>query len=58
MLAAVRCRVFESEKLRHRLQSPPDVAMHVDEFQDVLEGLIMVEAEFRTADLLAEFPDA
>jgi CYTH domain-containing protein len=44
------------KKLRHRLQSAPDVAMHVDEFQDVLEGLIMVEAEFRTATLLAAFP--
>jgi CYTH domain-containing protein len=44
------------KKLRHRLQSPPDVAMHVDEFQGVLEGLIMVEAELRTADLLAAFP--
>jgi CYTH domain-containing protein len=43
-------------KLRHKLQSPPNVAIHVDEFQDVLEGLIMVEAEFSTADMLATFP--
>jgi CYTH domain-containing protein len=44
------------KKLRHKLQSPPDVAVHVDEFQDTLEGLIMVEAEFNTADKLAAFP--
>ena len=33
------------KKLRHRLQSPPHVALHVDEFQGVLGGLIMVEAD-------------
>ena len=44
------------KKLRHKLQSPPDVAVHVDEFQDTLEGLIMVEAEFNTAGGLAAFP--
>jgi CYTH domain-containing protein len=44
------------KKLRHRLQSPSHVALHVDEFQGVLAGLIMVEAEVGTADLLAAFP--
>lgn len=43
-------------KLRHRLQSPPDVAMHVDEFQGALGGLIMVEAECNTAHRLAALP--
>jgi CYTH domain-containing protein len=43
-------------KLRHKLQSPPDVAVHADEFRDTLEGLIMVEAEFNAADRLADFP--
>jgi CYTH domain-containing protein len=44
------------KKLRHRLQSPVDVAMHVDEFQDALGGLIMVEAECNTAHRLAALP--
>ena len=44
------------KKLRHRLQSPVDVAMHVDEFQDALGGLIMVEAECNTAHRLATLP--
>lgn len=43
-------------KLRHRLPSPPHVALHVDEFQGALAGLIMVEAECSTADLLAALP--
>lgn len=43
-------------KLRHRLKSAPDVAMHVDEFQDALVGLIMVEAECNTAHRLANLP--
>lgn len=43
-------------KLRHTLLSPPDVALHVDEFCGALAGLIMVEAEFNTSALLAAFP--
>jgi CYTH domain-containing protein len=42
-------------KLRHRLHSPPGVAMLVDEFQGELDGLIMAEAEFKTRDLLLAF---
>ena len=42
-------------KLRHRLHSPPGVAMLVDEFQGDLKGLIMAEAEFKTPDLLLAF---
>lgn len=43
-------------KLRHRLESAPDIALHVDEFQDALVGLIMVEAECNTARRLASLP--
>ena len=43
-------------KIRHRLKSAPDIAMHVDEFQDALAGLIMVEAECSTAHRLASLP--
>ena len=42
-------------KLRHRLHSPPGVAMLVDEFQGELDGLIMAEAEFKARDLLLAF---
>jgi len=44
-------------KLRHRLHSPPGAAMLVDEFQGDLDGLIMAEAEFKTHDVLAAFPN-
>jgi CYTH domain-containing protein len=44
-------------KLRHRLHSLPGAAMLVDEFQGDLEGLIMAEAEFKTHDALAAFPN-
>ena len=43
-------------KIRHRLQSPPGALMSVDEFRGELEGLIMVETECTTPDLLAAFP--
>jgi len=45
-------------KLRHRLHSPPGAAMLVDEFQGDLDGLIMAEAEFKTHDVLAAFPQS
>ena len=43
-------------KLRYRLQSPPGVVLSVDRFQGELDGLMMVEAEFDTLDLMAAFP--
>jgi CYTH domain-containing protein len=43
-------------KHRHRLQSLPGVMMLVDEFHGDLAGLILAEAEFKTADVLAAFP--
>ena len=43
-------------KLRYRLQSPAGMVISVDQFQDELAGLMMVEAEFSTADLMASFP--
>lgn len=42
-------------KLRHRLQSPPGVMLLVDEFQGALEGLFIVEAEFKTQEQLQGF---
>jgi CYTH domain-containing protein len=47
---------FRIKKLRHRLQRLSGVAVAVDEFQGELAGLILAEAEFETADLLATFP--
>jgi len=44
------------QKLRNRLRSVPDVSLAVDEFQGELKGLLLAEAEFETADLLATFP--
>jgi CYTH domain-containing protein len=44
------------EKLRHRLNHLPGVAMLVDEFQGDLHGLILAEAEFKSPDCLAGFP--
>lgn len=44
------------EKIRHRMQSAPGVEMSVDEFQGDLGGLILVEAEFKTQDLMTAFP--
>lgn len=42
-------------KLRHRLPPIDGVAMSVDEFQGELAGLVMVEAEFDSAEALARF---
>lgn len=47
---------IQIRKLRHRLQSSSDVSMLIDEFQGDLQGLIMVEAEFKTPELLTNFP--
>jgi CYTH domain-containing protein len=45
------------KKLRHKLKRHhPGVALLVDEFQGELDGLVMVEADFATPDLLAAFP--
>lgn len=43
-------------KIRHRLHAPPGVLMSVDEFRGALSGLILVEAEFQSAEELAAFP--
>jgi CYTH domain-containing protein len=43
-------------KLRHRLHGQAGISMLVDEFQGPLSGLLLVEAEFNTADALAAFP--
>ena len=42
-------------KLRYRLQSPPGTVISVDEFQGELAGLMMVEAEFSSAEMMAAF---
>ncbi len=44
------------EKLRHRLRSPTGVVLSLDQFQGELEGLVMLEAEFDTLDLMTAFP--
>jgi CYTH domain-containing protein len=44
------------KKLRHRIRLVPDGAISVDEFQAELEGLVLAEAEFETAEQLAAFP--
>jgi CYTH domain-containing protein len=43
-------------KIRHRLHAPPGVLISVDEFRGALSGLILLEAEFQTAEELAAFP--
>jgi CYTH domain-containing protein len=43
------------KKLRHRLKSSPGVMLLVDEFQGELEGLLIVEAEFKTQEELEAF---
>ena len=43
------------KKLRHRLQSAPGAELLVDEFQGSLAGLVLAEAAFETADLMAAF---
>lgn len=53
---AASLRGVRIKKLRHRLRSELSVVVAVDEFQAELQGLIMAEAEFKTADQLAAFP--
>jgi CYTH domain-containing protein len=43
-------------KLSHRLRPVQGMSLSVDEFQGDLEGLVVVEAEFDTPELLAGFP--
>ena len=43
-------------KLRHTLESPSGVVLSVDQFHGELDGLIMLEAEFSSAGLMATFP--
>jgi CYTH domain-containing protein len=43
------------KKHRHRLYSTPGVMLLVDEFQGELEGLFIVEAEFKTQEQLEAF---
>lgn len=42
-------------KRRHRLESPPGILMSLDEFQGALAGLVLLEAEFASDDLMAGF---
>ncbi len=44
------------KKTRHRLESAAGVTMSIDRFEGPLEGLILAEAEFETAEALAAFP--
>ena len=43
-------------KLRHRLEPIDGVSLIIDEFQGDLEGLILAEAEFNSAQELAAYP--
>jgi CYTH domain-containing protein len=43
-------------KLRHRLAAAGGIILSVDRFQGSLEGLILAEAEFESAETLAAFP--
>jgi CYTH domain-containing protein len=43
------------EKLRHRLQSPPGLLLSVDQFLGGLAGLVLLEADFETAEAMAAF---
>ncbi|MGH6910087.1 MAG: hypothetical protein ACREE0_00575 [Phenylobacterium sp.] len=43
-------------KIRHRLAPQDGVTISVDRFEGALEGLILAEAEFETAEALAAFP--
>ena len=43
------------EKLRHRLASPPGLLLSVDQFQGTLEGLILLEVDFETAEAMAAY---
>jgi CYTH domain-containing protein len=42
-------------KLRHRLQAPPGVVLSLDQFEGVLAGLLLLEAEFDSPALMAGF---
>ncbi|MDP1841249.1 MAG: hypothetical protein Q8N31_10780 [Reyranella sp.] len=42
-------------KIRHTLHHLPGIQISVDEFQDGLDGLVLVEAEFHTRELMAAF---
>src|SRR5215471_5665912 len=42
-------------KLRHRLRSPDGIVLSVDQFEGVLAGLLMLEAEFDTLELMNGF---
>lgn len=42
-------------KLRHRLHSPPGIALCVDEFKGEIAGLRIAEAEFDSDDLMRDF---
>ncbi len=53
---AVALKGARIQKLRHRLHGPTGISMLVDEFQGPLAGLLLAEAEFNTADALADFP--
>ena len=43
-------------KRRHRLRSDASAVLAVDEFQDALSGLVLLEAEFTSAQALTDFP--
>jgi CYTH domain-containing protein len=43
-------------KTRHRLQAPNGLTMSIDSFRGALDGLILAECEFDTAEALAAFP--
>src|SRR5262245_47902305 len=42
-------------KLRHRLKSPPSIVLSVDQFEGELAGLVVLEAEFDTLELMNDF---
>jgi len=44
------------QKLRHRLKGFPAVLLSVDEFRGDLAGLLMVEADFDSAQAMEAFP--
>lgn len=54
LLADLPGRVLK--KTRHHLRPTGGVVVSVDRFEGALEGLILAEAEFETADALAAFP--
>jgi CYTH domain-containing protein len=54
LLAGLPGRLLK--KTRHRLEAPAGVMMSIDRFEGPLEGLILAEAEFETAESLAAFP--